>query len=311
VFERSGGPIAYQHLFWFYGHPAVYVMFFPFVGIVAEVVAVFSRRRLVGYRPTVLALIAFASLSMSVWGHHLLTSGQVANRYFNLTSTLLSVPAGIEYLGLLATMVTGVVALRVPMLFAIGFVVQFAVGGLTGIISASPVLDYHLHDTYFIVAHFHYTLFAGSLFAFFAGVYYWFPKVTGRLLSETLGRWHFALLVLGTNLTFFPMFVLGYDGMPRRVADYHAADGFTGLNQLATAGSGVIALAMLVLAWNLWRSARTGEPAGDDPWGGFTLEWATSSPPPRYNHARLPPIRSEAPLLDLRAERPAVAEAAP
>jgi cytochrome c oxidase subunit 1 len=180
-------------------------------------------------------------------------------------------------------------------------VLLFLLGGLSGIVVASPPLDYHVHDSYFVVAHFHYTLFAGSLFAFFAGLYYWWPKVTGRLLREGLGKLHFALLFVGTNLTFAPMFVLGYDGMPRRVADYASRAGFTGWNEVSTLGSYVIGLAMLVFAWNVWSSWRRAVPAGDDPWGAHTLEWWTSSPPPRLNFDRpLPPIRSFAPLYDLR-----------
>ena len=303
VFDSSGGPVLYQHLFWFYGHPVVYVMFFPFVGAVAEVIAVFSRRRFFGYSAFVLSLLGFAGLSMSVWAHHMFATGQVTNQYFSLTSTALIVPAGIEYFDLVATMVGGRIRLATPMLFAVGFVLLFLVGGLTGIIVGSPPLDYHVHDSFFVVAHFHYTLFAGSLFGFFAGVYYWFPKVTGALLREGLGRLHFLLLLVGANLTFFPMFILGYDGMPRRVADYSPAAGFTGLNELATAGSYVIALGILVFLVNVVVSLRRRAPAGDDPWEGQTLEWATSSPPPRHNFDSLPPIRSYAPLLDLREER--------
>jgi cytochrome c oxidase subunit 1 len=200
-------------------------------------------------------------------------------------------------------MVGGRIRLATPMLFAVGFVLLFLVGGLTGVIVGSPPLDYHVHDSFFVVAHFHYTLFAGSLFGFFAGVYYWFPKVTGALLREGLGRLHFALLLVGANLTFFPMFILGYDGMPRRVADYSPAAGFTGLNELATAGSYLIALGILVFVVNVVVSLRRRVPAGNDPWEGQTLEWATSSPPPRHNFDSLPPIRSYAPLLDLREER--------
>ncbi|MDQ3893357.1 MAG: cbb3-type cytochrome c oxidase subunit I, partial [Actinomycetota bacterium] len=190
VFASSGGPATYQHLFWFYGHPVVYVMFFPFVGAAGEVVAVFARRRFFGYHAMAISLIVFAALSMSVWAHHMFATGQVQNEYFSLTSTALLVPAGIEYFDLIATMIGGAILLRTPMLFAVAFVLQFLVGGLSGIFTASPPLDYHVHDSFFVVAHFHYTLFAGSLFAFFAAVYYWFPKVTGALLREGLGKLH-------------------------------------------------------------------------------------------------------------------------
>jgi cytochrome c oxidase subunit 1 len=300
VYESSGGPIAYQHLFWFFGHPAVYVMFFPFLGITAECVATFARKRFTGYRPLVLALIVFTGLSMSVWAHHMFTTGQVVNEYFSLTSTALVVAAGTEYFAVIATLIGGAIVLRTAMLFALGFFLQFLIGGLSGVILASPPLDYHAHDSYFVVAHFHYTLFAGSLFAGFAAVYYWFPKWTGAMLRESLGRIQFVLLVLGTNLTFFPMFLLGYDGMPRRIANYSSDAGFTDLNRLSTVGSYLIAIGVAVFLYNLYVSLRHREPAGDDPWEGHTLEWATTSPPPRFNFSSLPPISSHAPLLDRR-----------
>jgi cytochrome c oxidase subunit 1 len=304
VFTDTGGPIGYQHLFWFYGHPVVYVMFFPFLGAVAEVIAVFSGRGIFGYRTLVFSLLAFTAFSMSVWAHHMFATGQVPNRYYALTSIALALPAGIEYFDLVMTMIRGRIRLTVAMLFALGFLVQFLVGGLTGLFVASPALDYHVHDTYYVVAHFHYTLFAGSLFGLFAAVYYWFPKVTGGFLSERLGRWQFGFLVLGSNLTFFPMFLLGQDGMTRRVANYRSSDGFTGLNQIATAGSFLIAVGIVLFVWNLVASLRHLDPAPADPWGGHTLEWAASSPPGRHNFDALPPIRSSTPLLDLRRADP-------
>jgi cytochrome c oxidase subunit 1 len=311
VFEGAGGATAYQQLFWFYGHPVVYVMFFPFVGAVAETISTFSGRRFFGYPVTVVSLLVFTALSMSVWAHHMYTSGQVENRYYALTSTALLVPAGVEYFGFLATMWGGRIRLKVPMLFALGFVVQFLVGGVTGIFVGSPPLDYAVHDTYWVVAHFHYTLFAGSVFGLFAGFYLWFPKVTGRMLGERLGHGHFWLMTIGTNLTFLPMFFLGEAGMRRQVANYEAGRGLEGLNQLATAGAFLIALSILLFLVNVARSVRSGRPAGDDPWGGQTLEWATSSPPPRLNFDRpLPPIRSYAPLLDLREEAEDIGDAA-
>jgi cytochrome c oxidase subunit 1 len=301
IFDTPGGPAAYQHLFWFYGHPVVYVTFFPFVGAVAESVAVFSRRRFFGYHALVLSLLAFSALSMSVWAHHMFTTGQVTNQYFALTSTLLIVPAGVEYFDLIATMWGGRIRLTTSMLFAVGFILLFLFGGLSGIVTASPPLDYHVHDSMFVVAHFHYTLFAGSLFGLFAGIYLWWPKVTGYLLHEGLGKLHFALLFVGSNLTFAPLFVLGYDGMPRRVADYSPDAGFTGWNTVSTIGSYVIGLGMLVFVWNVWHSTRNRTPAGPDPWEGQTLEWWAPSPPPRENFDRaLPPVRSYAPLFDLR-----------
>jgi cytochrome c oxidase subunit I len=309
VYESSGGPIAYQNLFWFFGHPAVYIMFFPFLGITADVVATFARKRFTGYRPLILALIVFTGLSMSVWAHHMFTTDQVANKYFSLTSTALVVAAGTEYFAVIATLIGGAILLRTPMLFALGFFLQFLIGGLSGVIVASPPLDYHAHDSYFVVAHFHYTLFAGSLFAGFAAAYYWFPKWTGAMLRDSLGKVQFVLMVVGTNLTFFPMFLLGYEGMPRRIADYSPDDGFTDLNRLSTLGSFLVALGVAVFLWNLYTSLRHREPAGDDPWEGHSLEWATTSPPPRYNFRSLPPITSHAPLLDRRIEQAQVGRA--
>jgi cytochrome c oxidase subunit I len=225
----------------------------------------------------------------------------VTNQYFSLTSTALIVPAGVEYFDLIATMVGGAILLRTPMLFAVGFLLQFLIGGLTGIIVASPPLDYHVHDTQFVVAHLHYVLFAGSIFAFFAGVYYWWPKVFGFFLRERLGKLHFGLMVVGTNLTFFPLHVLGYEGMARRVPDYSPHSGFTDLNELSTLGSYVLALSVLVFLANVWLSSTRRRPASADPWQGHTLEWATTSPPPPGNFDSLPAIRSYAPLYDARA----------
>ncbi len=307
VLSGGAGAVDYQQLFWFYGHPVVYVMFFPFIGMVGEIVSTFSGRRFFGHNAFVVALLAFAGLSMTVWAHHMFTMGQVTNKYFALTSTLLIVPAGIEYLDILGTLWRGKLRFSAAFLFALGFVVQFLIGGLTGIVLASPPLDYGLNMSYFVVAHFHYTIFAGSAFGLFGGLYYWFPKVTGVLLRERLGKLHFWLMAIGTNLAFFPMFVLGAEGMTRRIADYPASSGWQGLNILETIGAGVIALSVLTFIVNVSVSLRSREPAGEDPWQGQTLEWATSSPPPWHNFAALPPIRSFAPLLDAR-EAAAAAE---
>jgi cytochrome c oxidase subunit 1 len=302
VFTGTVGAVNYQHLFWFYGHPVVYVMFFPFVGAVLEVIATFSRRRVFGYRNTVAALLLFTALSMSVWAHHMFSTGRVANEYFSLTSTALVVPAGMEYFAMIATMIGGAIVLRTPMLFALGFVVHFLIGGLSGIFVASPPLDYHVHNSYSLIAHFHYTIFGGSVLGLFAAAYYWLPKVTGVLMGERLGKVHFWLTVVGLNVTFLPMFWLGYDGMTRRIADYPARPGWATVNTAETAGAFVIALSVAVFLFNLRASLRRRDPAGRDPWGGHTLEWATTSPPPRHNFDELPPIRSHAPLLDLRLE---------
>jgi cytochrome c oxidase subunit I len=303
IFSSSPeGQVTYQHLFWFYGHPVVYVVFFPLVGVVGETIATFSRRRFFGFRTTVVSLLLFSAISMSVWGHHMFATNQVSNRYFSLTSTILLIPAGIEYFGFLATMVGGRIRFASPMLFALGFVLLFLIGGLTGIMVASPPLDYHVHDTYFVVAHFHYTLFGGTVFGLFAAIHYWFPKVTGRLLDERLAKATFVLLFVGALAAFIPMFFLGSQGMPRRVADYLPLHHWTALNTLSTLGALTIFLGVLVFLVNVMRSLRLGTPAGPDPWQGQTLEWATPSPPPRHNFAALPPIRSHTPLFDLREQ---------
>ncbi|WP_433873066.1 cytochrome c oxidase subunit I [Saccharopolyspora sp. CA-218241] len=295
--------IGYQHVFWFFGHPVVYVMFFPFLGAVAEVLATFAGRRFFGYRLTALSLLLFSALSMSVWGHHMFTTGQSANNYYSLTSTLLLVPAGIEYFGMLATVVGGRLRFPVPMLFALAFIPQFLVGGLTGIMLGTPVLDYQMQDSYFVVAHWHYTLAAGSLFGLFAGVYFWFPKVSGRMLGTGLGHAHFWIWIVGTNLTFLPMFWVGLEGMPRRVPTYLPQDGFGAENLLSTIGAWLLAVGALVFAINAASALTRPRDAPPDPWRAHTLEWATSSPPPRYNfdaHHPVPPVTSYAPLLDRR-----------
>ena len=299
--DLLGGGVTYQHLFWFFGHPVVYVMFFPFIGVVGEVLATFSDRRFFGYVFFVASLLLFASLSVSIWGHHMFTTDAVATGYFSLASTLIVVPAGVEYFDTIATMWGGRIRASAAFLFAVVFLVEFLIGGLSGIWVASAPIDYHANNSYVVVAHFHFTLVGGSLFGIFAAIYYWWPKITGWMLREGLGRLHFALLVVGVNLTFLPQFALGEEGMTRRIADYPAAEGWATLNLLSTIGSYAMGAAVLVfllnLAWS-WAVART---AGDDPWQGQTLEWATTSPPPRHNFDRaLPPIRSHAPLWDLR-----------
>jgi cytochrome c oxidase subunit 1 len=311
IYDTELGPIIYQYLFWFYGHPVVYVWFFPALGAAAEIIAVFSGRRFFGYHVFVFAIAAFTALSITVGGHHMFATGRATNEYFSLATMLLVIPAGAEYFASIGTMWRGKLRLTTPMLFALGFLLQFLVGGLTGVILASPPLDYHVHDSYFVVGHFHYTAFAGALFGLFGAIYYWFPKVFGFRLSERLGKLHFWVLVLGTNLTFFPMLILGYQGMPRRVADYTSESGFQGLNIVATVGAFLIAIAIFTWLVNLALSFKGREPAGPDPWGGQTLEWATSSPPPRYNFDALPPIRSYAPLLDLTPEERARLHAQP
>lgn len=297
--------IAYQNLFWFYGHPVVYVMFFPFVGCVAEALGTFSGRRYFGYKATVIGLLLFAAGSMSVWGHHLFTSGQMVNDYFSLTSLLLTIPAGLEYYGLLGTLIGGRHRYTTSMLFAMTFIPQFLIGGLTGILVANPAIDYTVNNSYFILGHFHYTLFAGSVFGFFAGFYLWFPKATGIMLDERLGKLHYVLVTIGTNVAFIPFFFLGWRGMPRWVATYPAGAGFTTLSLISSIGAGIIGLSICAFVYDVYYSVRRKVPAGPNPWGAFTVEWATSSPPPRFNFNLtypVPRVRSYAPLLDQREE---------
>ena len=302
VYTVGGGSVTYQNLFWFFAHPLVYVIFFPLVGAVGETIATFSGKRFFGFRVTVFSQLLFAALSTSVWAHHMFTTQAVNNRFFSFTTTSIAIPAGIEYFAFLATMWRGRIRLKTPMLFALGFVLLFLIGGLSGIFVASPPLDYHVHDSYVVVAHFHYTMFGGTVFGLFAAIYLWHGKVTGRMLSERLGRVHCGLMFAGALLTFVPMFALGYEGMPRQVADYPAFRDWDTLNLIATIGAYVLLLSFLVFLWNVAWARRRGAVAGPDPWHGQTLEWATSSPPPRHNFDRLPPVRSYAPLLDLRRE---------
>ena len=296
----GGDPILYQHLFWFFGHPEVYIVILPFFGVVTEIIPVFSRKPLFGYRGFVFATLLIGAYSFSVWAHHMFTTGAVDNPFFSATSMLIAVPTGVKFFNWISTMWRGKLRFPTPMLFCMGFLFMFLMGGITGIFVASPPIDYAVHDTYYVVAHFHYTLFGGSVFALFAGFYYWIPKMSGRMMGEGLGKLHFWLMLIGFNLTFFPMHQLGLDGMPRRVPDYLPGSGFDTLNALATVGSGILALSVLVFLVNFFVSMRGGEAAGDDPWEANTLEWATSSPPPHHNFTSLPPVRSERPVFDAR-----------
>jgi cytochrome c oxidase subunit 1 len=300
VFDAANGgvPILWQHLFWFFGHPEVYILALPYFGVVTEVLPVFSRRPVFGYRGLVLATLLIAAYSVGVWAHHMFTTGAVLLPFFSGLSFLIAVPTGVKFFNWIGTMWGGQIALRTPMLFAVGFLLLFLGGGLTGVMLASPSIDFHLHDSYFVVAHMHYVLFGGSMHALFAGVYYWFPKITGRRLSEGLGKLHFWLTFSGFNLTFLVQHLLGLRGMPRRVPDYLGSDGFTTLNRVSSLGAFLLGVSVLPFLWNLWVSLRRGERAGDDPWDGHTLEWATTSPPPPQNFDQLPPIRSNRPLWD-------------
>jgi cytochrome c oxidase subunit 1 len=298
---NGGDPILYQHLFWFFGHPEVYVMILPYFGVIAEVLAVFSGKPVYGYVGLVLSAFAIAGLSMGVWAHHMFTTGAVANGFFSGMSFLIAVPTGVKFWNWIGTMWKGKLEMTTPMLFAVGFLFNFLIGGITGVMIASPPIDYHAEDSYFIVAHFHYTLGGGSMFAVFAAIYFWFPKMFGVKLNEMMGKVNFWTMMAGFNLTFLPQFFLGIEGMPRRVFTYPAIADLPWLNELSTIGAGIIAVSVVIFVLNVFVSKFAQEPVSDDPWdGGQTLEWATSSPPPEFNFHALPPIRSERPAWDLR-----------
>ena len=297
----TGGVLLYQHLFWFFGHPEVYVIALPFFGIISEVIPVFSRKPIFGYTGLVYATLAIGALSMAVWAHHMYATGAVLLPYFSFMTFLIAVPTGVKFFNWIGTMWKGQVTFETPMLFSVGFIITFLFGGLTGVILASPPLDFHVHDSYFVVAHFHYVLFGTIVFATYAGIYFWFPKMTGRLMDERLGKWHFWLTFVGFHTTFLVQHWLGNEGMPRRYADYLPSDGFTTLNIVSTIGAFVLGASTLPFLWNVFKSYRYGQVVTvDDPWGyGNSLEWATTCPPPRHNFYELPRIRSERPAFEL------------
>ena len=297
---NGGNAILWQNTFWFYSHPAVYIMILPAMGIISEVLPVFSRKPLFGYKAFVFATAAIGALGFSVWAHHMFTTGAVYLPFFSFMTFLIAIPTGVKFFNWIATMFRGQLTFSTPLLYAIGFLTMFLIGGINGAFSAAVPVDFALHDTYWVVAHIHYVLFGGSVFAVFAGLFYWWPKMFGRKLNETLGKIQFVFMFIGFNLTFFPMHILGLSGMPRRIADYDPNAGWNDLNLLATIGGFTIAFSILPFLWNVFITFRSGEPAGDDPWEGNTLEWATSSPPPPYNFDRLPEIRSERPVFDAR-----------
>ena len=301
VFDpEHGGAVLWQHLFWFFGHPEVYIIALPFFGIISEVIPVFSRKPIFGYKGLVYATITIAALSVTVWAHHMYATGAVLLPFFALMTMLIAVPTGVKFFNWIGTMWRGKLTFETPMLWAIGFMVTFLFGGLTGVILASPPLDFHVTDTYFVVAHFHYVVFGTVVFAMFSGFYFWWPKFTGRMLDERLGKLHFWMLFFGFHMTFLIQHWLGVVGMARRYGDYAVEDGFTWMNQVSTVGSFLLAASTLPFLWNVYRSARGPLVMVDDPWGyGNSLEWATSCPPPRHNFTSLPRIRSERPAFDL------------
>ncbi|MFV0128751.1 cytochrome c oxidase subunit I [Streptomyces sp. HMX112] len=298
---ENGGSMLWQHLFWFFGHPEVYILALPFFGVVTEILPVFSRKPLFGYIGLVGATIAITGLSVTVWAHHMFATGAVLLPFFAFMSFLIAVPTGVKFFNWIGTLWKGSISFETPMLWAIGFLVTFLFGGLTGVLLASPPLDFHVTDSYFVVAHFHYVLFGTIVFAMFAGFHFWWPKMTGTMLDERLGKIHFWTLFAGFHLTFLVQHWLGAEGMPRRYADYLSADGFTALNTLSSVGSFLLGLSTLPFLYNVWKTAKVGKRIDvDDPWGyGRSLEWATSCPPPRHNFLTLPQIRSESPAFDL------------
>jgi len=302
VFEsENGGAILWQHLFWFFGHPEVYILALPFFGIASEIIPVFSRKPIFGYKGLVFATMAIGALSVAVWAHHMYVTGSVYLPFFALMTMLIAVPTGVKFFNWIGTMWKGSVQFDTPMLWTMGFLVTFLFGGLTGIILSAPPLDFHVSDSYFVVAHFHYTVFGTVVFLFFAGLYFWWPKMTGKMLDERLGKIHFWLLFIGFQVTFLVQHWLGVQGMPRRYGDYLVVDDFQTLNVVSSVGAAILGVSTLFFLWNVFKTWKSGAKVTvDDPWGwGGSLEWATSCPPPRHNFVSLPRIRSERPAFDL------------
>ncbi len=297
---EGGDVLLWQHLFWFFGHPEVYIIFLPAVGMVSTIVATFTRRPVFGYLAMVMALVATGVLAFGLWVHHMFVAGlpRLGESFFTASSMAIAIPAGLQIFCWLATMWAGRPVFKTPFLFVIGFMVIFVIGGMTGVMVASVPFDTQVHDTYFVVAHFHYVLVGGAVFPLLGAIYYWFPKITGRMMSERLGRWAFGLIFTGFNLTFFPMHILGLQGMPRRIYTYRPEMPWSGLNMFVSLSAVILAAGFLLFFIDAIRSAVSGAAAPDNPWDASTLEWSTSSPPPSYNFSRLPVVSSLAPLSE-------------
>jgi cytochrome c oxidase subunit 1 len=301
----GGDPLLWQHLFWIFGHPEVYILVLPAFGVVSEILPVFSRKPLFGYAAMVFSGMFIAFLGFGVWSHHMFATGMgpIADTYFSLATMLIAIPTGVKIFNWLGTIWGGSIQFRTPMYFALAFIAMFIIGGLSGVMHASPPADLQQTDTYFVVAHFHYVMFGGSIFGLTAGAYYWWPKMFGRVLDETLGKLHFWLMLIGFNLTFFPMHIVGLNGMPRRVYTYPKGLGFDELNQLETIGSLILGFSFAIFLYNVIKTWRAGRNAPADPWNGATLEWSIPSPPQEWNFAEVPTVHGRDPLWEAKRQR--------